>query len=139
MVVLSPLAQGQGQGASVGTGSTSHCHKPIPRLATHFPAVWTGTTFAPCANASLCHRSPFGHTPALSHLSQPPSLEGHWHQQRDWGICHHTASDKPLFSVLQHLCLPTGWCLGMTKSSQINNTTSQWCHFTDGIFQVAAQ
>lgn len=112
---------------------------PIPRLATHFPAVWTGTTFAPCANPRLRHKSPFGDTPALS---QPPwqGLEGHWHQQRDWDICHHAASDKPLFSVLQYLCLLTGWCLGMANRSQINNITSRWwCPFTDGIFQVAAQ
>lgn len=149
--VLSPLAQpgqGQGQGAPGGIGSTrkvlprqdqSLSRKPIPCLATHFPAVQTGTTFAPCANPRLCRKSPFGDTPALS---QPPSqgLEGHWHQQRDWDICHHTASDKSLFPVLQYLCLPTGWCLGMANSSQIKNITSQWwCHFTDGIFQVAVQ
>lgn len=143
--------QGQGQGASGGTGSTrkvlprqnqSLSRKPILHLATHFPAVWTGTTFVPCANPSLCHKSPFGVTPAPSHLSHPPSqgLDGHWHQQRHWDICHHAASDKSLFSVLQHLCLPTGWCLGMANSSQINNITSQWwCRLTDGIFQVAAQ
>lgn len=140
--------QGQGQGAPGGIGSTrkvlprqdqSLSRKPIPCLATHFPAVQTGTTFAPCANPRLCRKSPFGDTPALS---QPPSqgLEGHWHQQRDWDICHHTASDKSLFPVLQYLCLPIGWCLGMANSSQIKNITSQWwCHFTDGIFQVAVQ
>ena len=66
--------QDQGQGASRGTGSPGRilqgqnqplAGKPIPRSPTHFPAVWTGTAFAPHANLSLCCKSPPpSHTPA---------------------------------------------------------------------------
>lgn len=137
--------QDQGQGASRGTGSPGRilqgqnqplAGKPIPRSPTHFPAVWTGTAFAPHANLSLCCKSPPPVTlqhpdrwvlPRLSQslgttiiLAEPggplaPAIRA------GTPPAHHTASGKHLYSVFQQLCLPAGWCLGITKSSQVNN------------------
>lgn len=63
----------QAQGTSLGRGSPGRmlqgqnqplAGKPIPRSPMHFPAVWTGSTFAAHANPVCVARVTPSHTPA---------------------------------------------------------------------------